>query len=125
MFVELSRSNPCEFMSKRVLTAAVTSTMIISQQVLKNAPVKPSGPGALSLGMEFSIFNFFLGGRILQRREILGGVAKRWPQKGEWPWRCRSKVVAEVISNQLFFIFMGVSNPIIVVQALNIILLGS
>ena len=52
MFAELSRSKPCEFISKRVLMAAAISALMISQQYLKRTPVKLSGPGALSPGME-------------------------------------------------------------------------
>ena len=36
--------------------AAITSSLMISQQALKKAPVKPSGPGALSEGMEYIVF---------------------------------------------------------------------
>ena len=40
MFAEFSRSKPCEFMTNKVLMATVTSTLMVSQQVLKKAPVK-------------------------------------------------------------------------------------
>ena len=36
--------------------AAITSSLMISQQALKKAPVKPSGPGALSEGIEYIVF---------------------------------------------------------------------
>lgn len=36
-----------KFVAKKFLTAEATSTPIVSQEALKNAEVKPSGPGAL------------------------------------------------------------------------------
>ena len=44
-----------EFSENMLLIAAVMSSLIISQQVLKKGPVNPSGPGALSDGMEFIV----------------------------------------------------------------------
>ena len=55
MLAELRRSKPYEFITERALIAATTSDLTISQHDLKNAPVKPSGPGALSPGMEWMV----------------------------------------------------------------------
>ena len=53
MLAELRRSKPYEFITERALIAATTSDLTISQHDLKKALVKPSGPEALSPGMEW------------------------------------------------------------------------
>ena len=52
IFAEFSSSKPWELSMNMLFSAAVMSSLIISQQDLKKAPVNPSGPGALSDGME-------------------------------------------------------------------------
>jgi len=55
MFAEFSLSKPWEFSENMLLIAAVMSSLIIPQQVLKKSLVNPSGPGALSDDMEFIV----------------------------------------------------------------------
>jgi hypothetical protein len=52
MFAEFNLSKPWEFSENMLLIAAIMSSLIMSQQVLKKAPVNPSGPGTLSDDME-------------------------------------------------------------------------
>lgn len=51
MLAELRNSKTWEFIANKLFIASVISSLMISQQALKNAPMKPSGPGALSCGM--------------------------------------------------------------------------
>ena len=55
IFAEFSGSKPWELSMTMLFSAAVTSSLIISQLDLKKAPVNPSGPGALSDGMELIV----------------------------------------------------------------------
>ena len=55
MFAVFRSSKPWEFSMYKLFIAAVTSSLMMSQQALKKAPVKPSGPGALSGGMDFIV----------------------------------------------------------------------
>ena len=48
MPAEFNHSNPWAFIENRLFMAAMTSTLMVSQHALKKAPVKPSGPRALS-----------------------------------------------------------------------------
>ena len=52
ILAEFSSSKPWEFSINMLFIATMTSSLIISQHFLKKTPVKPSGPGALSDGME-------------------------------------------------------------------------
>jgi len=56
MQAEFSHSKPWAFNVNRLFMAAITSSLMISQQALKKAPVKPFGPGTLSKGMEYIVF---------------------------------------------------------------------
>ena len=77
---------------------------MISQQALKKAPVKPSGPGALSEGMEYLVFFYlFLGERQLQIGEIVLVVAKGMPIDCGSSRHRGANVIFEIISNHLFF----------------------
>ena len=56
MEAEFSHSKPWAFNVNKLFMAAITSSLMVSQQALKKAPVKPSGPGALSEGMAYTMF---------------------------------------------------------------------
>jgi hypothetical protein len=66
IFAEFSSSKPWELSMNRLFRGAVMSSWIVSQQVLKKAHVKPSGPGALSDGMgSYCVFDLLLRERCL------------------------------------------------------------
>jgi len=55
MFAVFRSSKPWEFSMYKLFTVAVTLLLMMSQQALKKASVKSSGPGALSGGMDFIV----------------------------------------------------------------------
>ena len=62
MEAEFSHSKPWAFNVNKLFMAAITSSLMVSQQALKKVPVKPSGPGALSEGMEYIVFFYLVLG---------------------------------------------------------------
>ena len=65
MFVEFSLSKPWEFSENMLLIAAVMSSLIISQQVLKKSHVNPSGPSIRRHGV-YRFLDLFLRERCLK-----------------------------------------------------------
>jgi hypothetical protein len=74
MHAEFNHSNPWAFNENRLFMVAMTSCLMVSQHALKKAPVKPSGPGALSDGIEFMIFWIFSWEKGTSRSERSCGV---------------------------------------------------
>ena len=81
MLAELSRLRCWAFKLCSWLNAAVRSYFIISQHSLKKIPVKPSGPGALSLGMEKIVF---LISSCVKRAPSEDRSCCWYPSKGQW-----------------------------------------
>jgi len=84
MFAEFSLSKPCEFSENMLLIAAVILSLIMSQQVLKKAPINPSRLGALSDGMEImvSLISSYVNGASSTERSL-----------GMYPSASQSKVL--------------------------------
>ena len=84
MFVEFKNWKPWEFFTNRLFMAAMISSLMVSQQDLKKAPVKPSGPGALLGGMEsiVSLTSSYVKGSSNSKRS-----------HGAYPRECQSRLI--------------------------------
>lgn len=83
MLAELRNWKLWEFIAYKLFMAAMMSSFMISQEALKKAPVKPSGPGALSDGME-SIVSL--------TSSCVKGSSKSERSRGVYPRECQSRL---------------------------------
>lgn len=102
------------------MTASITSSLIISQQSLKKASKKPSGPGGLvTREIEFCRLDFLLRKSSPKIREVTSGGwyiilndvdTSRWPTLGD---------LSEVVLDDCFFAIVIYDPSVVMLESME------